>query len=106
MFRDEAAGKQITNSCNLRPKLYGFKTEGEDDYIKCKGIKKNVIKKSITYQDLVDCLNNETKEMRQMNIIKSEKHQMKSVKVSKIALSGNDNKRKICDDKMHTFKYA
>ena len=49
MFKDEVAGKQITHFCGLRPKSYAFKTEGEDDHKKCKGIKKTVIEKSITY---------------------------------------------------------
>ena len=41
--------------------------------------------------------------MREMNIIRSEKHEVNSVKVSKIALSGNDNKRKICKNKINTL---
>ena len=52
MLKDEDAGKQITHFCGLRPKLYAFKTKGEDDHKKCKGIKKNVIEKCITYDNL------------------------------------------------------
>ena len=39
-FKDEVAGRQITHFVGLRPKLYSFKVEGENDNKKCKGIKK------------------------------------------------------------------
>ena len=95
MFKDEAAGKQITHFVGLRPKLYSYKIDGKE-IKKCKGIKKNVIEKEITFEDYVDCLHNETVEMRSMNIIRSENHNNNSIKVNKIALTGNDNKRIIC----------
>ena len=45
MFKDEVAGKQITYFVGLRPKLYSFKIEESKKVRKCKGIKKNVVKK-------------------------------------------------------------
>ena len=53
MFKDEVAGKQITHFVGLRPKLYSFKIEECRGVLggsippvkKCKGIKKNVVKK-------------------------------------------------------------
>ena len=47
MFRDEVAGRQITHFVGLRPKLYSFKVEDGRLTKKCKGTKKNVIKKGI-----------------------------------------------------------
>ena len=93
MFKDEAAGKQIMHFVGLRPKLYSYKIKGKDDVKKCRGIRKNVIEKTITFEDYVNCLNNETVEMRQINIIRSKNHDINSIKVTKIALSRNDNKR-------------
>ena len=49
MFKDEVAGKQITCFVGLRPKLYSFKIEDSKEVRKCKGIKKNVIKKEIRF---------------------------------------------------------
>lgn len=43
VFKDEAAGKQITHFVGLRPKLYSNKIENVEEK-KLKGIKKNVIK--------------------------------------------------------------
>ena len=50
-FKDEAAGKQITHFVGLRPKLYTYKIEEEGEKRKAKGVKKNVIKKSLSFED-------------------------------------------------------
>ena len=54
-FKDEAAGKQITHSVGLRPKLYTYKIEEEGEKRKAKGVKKNVIKKSLSFDDYKKC---------------------------------------------------
>ena len=101
MFKDEVAGKQITHFVGLRPKLYSFKVE-DSTVKKCKGIKKNVVKKGIDFQDYVDCLNSGKKQMRKMKIIRSENHEIYSKEVNKVALSNEDDKRILCEDKVHT----
>ena len=55
MFKDEVAGKQITCFVGLRPKLYSFRIK-DKEVRKCKGIKKNVIKKKLDFDDYVQCL--------------------------------------------------
>ena len=40
--------------------------------------------------------------MRTMNVIKSENHQIYSKEVNKLALSGDDDKRILCKDKVNT----
>ncbi|CAH3175005.1 unnamed protein product [Porites evermanni] len=71
MFKDEVAGKQITHFVGLRPKLYSFKVEEDKTTKKCKGIKKNVVKKSMGFDDYVQCLFSGKKQMRSMKIIRS-----------------------------------
>ena len=44
-FKDEVAGQQITHFVGLRAKLYSYNIERNEDIPKCKGIKKNGIKK-------------------------------------------------------------
>ena len=105
MFKDEVAGKQITHFVGLRPKLYSYKVEDEKDFKKCKGIKKNVVKKSIDFDDYVKCLFTGEKEMRKMKIIRSEKHDIYSKEVNKIALSSEDDKRAVLKDKVHTLAF-
>ena len=105
MFKDEVAGKQITHFVGLRPKLYSFKIEEDREVRKCKGIKKNVVKKKLDFDDYVKCLFSGEKEMRSMKIIRSEKHDIYSKEVNKIALSNEDDKRIVLEDKMHTLAF-
>ena len=105
MFKDEVAGKQITHFVGLRPKLYSYKVEDEKELKKCKGIKKNVVKKSIDFDDYVKCLFSGEKEMRKMKIIRSEKHDIFSKEVNKVALSNEDDKRQVLKDKINTLAF-
>ena len=97
MFKDEVAGRQITHFVGLRPKLYSFKIEGVQDVRKCKGIKKNVVKKKLDFDDYVQCLLSGKKQMRNMKIIRSENHDLFSKEVNKVALSNEDDKRKVLE---------
>ena len=103
MFKDEVAGKQITRFVGLRPKLNSFDIEEDKEVRKCKGIKKNVVKKGLKFDDYVKCLFSGEKEMRKMKIIRSEKHEIYSKEVNKIALSNEDDKRKVFKDNIHTL---
>ena len=103
MFKDEVAGKQITRFVGLRPKLYSFDIEEDKEVRKCKGIKKNVVKKKLDFNDYVKCLFSGEKELRKMKIIRSEKHDIYSKEVNKIALSNEDDKRLVLEDSVHTF---
>ena len=89
----------------MRPKLYSFKIEEDKEVRKCKGIKKNVIKKKLDFDDYVKCLFSGEKEMRKMKIIRSEKHDIYSKEVNKIALSNEDDKRKILKDSVIPFSF-
>ena len=102
MFKDEVAGKQITCFVGLRPKLYSFRIEEDKEVRKCKGIKKNVIKKKLDFDDYVQCLFLGEKEMRKMKIIRSEKHEIYSKEVNKVALSNEDDKRTTLFGKLKT----
>ena len=101
-FKDEAPGKQITDFVGLRPKLYSFKVEGKGETRKAKGVKKNVIKKSLSFEDYKKCLFSKEEVMKEMNI-RSKNHDIYSMTVNKLALSSNDDKRLICSNKIDTF---
>ena len=103
MFKDEVAGKQITHFVGLRPKLYSFKIEEDREVRKCKGIKKNVIKKKLDFDDYVQCLFLGKKQMRSMKIIRSENHDIYSKEVNKVALSNEDDKREVLLGKVKTI---
>ena len=115
MLKDEVAGRQITHFVGLRPKLYSFKVEDpttagvggitkkSDEVRKCKGVKKNVVKREISFEDYTQCLFSGEKQMKSMKIIKSKNHDLYSKELNKIALSNDDDKRSVMEDCIHTL---
>ena len=65
-------------------------------------MKKNVIKNSLSFDDYKKCLFSEEEVRKDMNIIRSENHEIYSMRVNKLALSANDDKRMICKNKIDT----
>ena len=61
------------------------------------------MKKDISFEDYVQCLFSGEKQMRSMKIIRSENHDIYSKEVNKVALSNEDDKRKVLRDKIHTL---
>ena len=80
--------------------IYSFKVE--DNSETRKGVKKNVIKNALSFEDYKECLFSEEEVMKDMNIIKSKHHDIYSMTVNKLALSANDDKRLICENKINT----
>ena len=101
MMKDETSGVEITEFVGLRSKLYSYRV-AEKEEKKCKGIKKAVVKDTITFNDYVKCLFSGQEQMRKMNVLRSEKHQIYAETVNKVALSANDDKRTILEDRIHT----
>ena len=103
MMKDEAGGKIIEEFVGLRSELYSYKMfEGKEEK-KCKGIKKVVVKKQISFEDYKECLLSKQPQMRKINVIRSHQHEIFSETVNKIALSANDDKRIILDDGISTL---
>ena len=76
MFKDETAGTQIEEFVGLRTKLHSYKQFEGEEHKKCKGIKRNVIKISITHEDYRDCLFSRCEHFRNMNVLRSHLHEM------------------------------
>ena len=113
MMKDEAGGKVMVEFVGLRSKLYAYRVdeyEGrcEKDFCdgscddkkcigngskKCKGVKKPVVKDSITFEHYKDSLFNNTTHIAKFNTLRSRKHEITADCVTKIALSANDDKR-------------
>ena len=79
------------------------KGENKREIDQAKGVKECVIKKSLSFEDYKKCLFTEEKETREMNIIRSQNHDIYSMTVNKVALSANDDKRLICENKINTL---
>ena len=84
----------MTEFVTLRPELYSYrKLDGTEDK-KCKGIKKCVIKKTLTFEDYKACLLNQTNESvyRFQLMFRSSKHEVHTIEVNKVALNRDDDK--------------
>ena len=64
LMKDELGGKIMREFVALTPKLYSYKKlDGSEDK-KCKGIKKCVVKKTLTFEDYKTCLLSDSTEYR------------------------------------------
>ena len=103
MFKDEAGGKIIDEFVGLRAKLYSYKTLDGEESKKCKGVKRLVVKNSITHEDYKNCLFTGTEQLRKMNVIRSHKHDIYTEEVNKVALSSIDDKRHMLEGQTTTL---
>ena len=104
LMKDELGGTIMTEFVTLRRKLYSFRKlngaeapEGpcfmEDK--KCNGIKKCVVKKTLSFDDYKNCLLNPINESvyRSQLMFRSSKHEVNTIKVNKVTLNRDDDKQ-------------
>ena len=65
-----------------------------------------MIKRELKFNDWKDCLSNNKVVLKSQQKFKSERHDVYTENVSKIALSSNDNKRLRSFDKITTYPYG
>ena len=93
LMKDELGGKIMIEFVALRPKLYSYKKlDGSEDK-KCKGIKKCIVKKTLTFEDYKTCLFSDSTEYRSQLIFRSSKHEVHTIEVNKVAFNRDDDKR-------------
>ena len=85
LMKDELGGEIMTEFVMLRPKMYAYKT-GSADSKKCKGIKKCIVKKTISFEDYKNCLFSGETSFRSQLMFRSLKHEVKTLEVNKLAL--------------------
>ena len=103
LMKDELGGKIMTEFVALRPKLYSYKKlDGSEDK-KSKGIKKCVVKKTLTFEDYKTCLFNDSTEYRSQLMFRSPKHEVHTIEVNKVTLNRDDDKRISRKDWISTF---
>ena len=93
LMKDELGGKIMKEFIGLRPKMYSYKIGEKDEPKKCKGIKKCVVKKAISFEDYKRCLFEGRVIHRSQLLFRSSKHKIKTLELNKLALSREDNKR-------------
>ena len=106
MMKDECSGEVMVGFVGLRAKLYATKMDTGVESKKCKGINKTVTKNDIAFEDYKNVLFNQTTQMRKMNVIRSYGHEVYTETVNKTALSGDDDKRIVGEDRIRTMAYG
>ena len=92
LMKDELGGEIMTEFVTLRPKMYAYKT-GSAESKKCKGIKKCVVRKTISFKDYKACLFGGGSSYRSQLMFRSLRHEVRTLEVNKLALSRDDDKR-------------
>ena len=90
-MKDELEGEIMKEFVSLRPKMYSYRV-GNAELKKCKGIKKCVVKKMITFDDYKDCLFEGRNVYKSQLLFRSNKHEIKTLEVNKLALNSQDDK--------------
>lgn len=106
LFKDELNGIIMTEFVGLRSKMYSVRAGGIEKMKKAKGVKRYVLKKTITFDDYVDCIKNNCSVIRNQNSFRSKNHTVFSIKQVKVALNPFDNKRFILEDNICTLPWG
>ena len=92
LMKDELGGEIMTEFVTLRPEMYAHKT-GSAESKKCKGIKKCIVHKMISFEDYKACLFGGGSSSRSQLMFRSLRHEVRTLEVNKLALSRDDDKR-------------
>ncbi|XP_071575633.1 uncharacterized protein [Temnothorax nylanderi] len=106
LMKDENNGAIMTEFVGLRAKMYALRVDGKKDCKKAKGVKNNVVARTITFDDYTRCLRDEIEMTRSQSCIRSKKHKVYTVSETKIALSPYDDKRYIIPDSTDTLPWG
>ena len=106
LMKDELGGTIMTEYVALRPKTFSYLTDDCEEDKKAKGTKKCVIKRRLKFNDYKDCLLNNEIMLKSQQRFKSEKHDVYTAEVNKIALSSNDDKRLQTFDRITSYRYG
>ena len=92
LMKDELGGEIMKEFVSLRPKMYSYRV-GNAEPKKYKGIKKCVMKKTITFDDYKDYLFKGRNVYKSQLLFRSDRHEIKTLEVNKLALNSQDDKR-------------
>ena len=96
----------MTEFVALRPKTYSYLADDCKENKKAKGTKKCVIKQRLKFDDYKDCLLNNEIILKSQQRFKSERHDVYTGEINKIARSSNDDKRLQTFDRITSYPYG
>ena len=104
LMKDELGGKIMAEFVALRPKTYSYLMDDGGNDKKAKGTKKCVIKRRLKFNDYKDCLINSEIILNQR--FKSDRHDVYTEEINKIALSCNNDKTLQTFDRITSYPYG
>ncbi|XP_025159353.1 uncharacterized protein LOC112589602 [Harpegnathos saltator] len=106
LMKDENDGAIMTEFVGLRAKMYALKVDSKNDTKKAKGVKTNVVARTITFDDYMQCLRDEVEKQRRQSCIRSKMHKVYTVSELKTALSPYGDKRYIVPNSTDTLPWG
>ncbi|KYN03866.1 hypothetical protein ALC62_05271 [Cyphomyrmex costatus] len=86
--------------------MYALGVQGKKDTKKAKGVKSNVVARSITFDEYTRCLNGAIEMTRRQSCIRSKLHEVYTISETKITLSPHDDKRYIVSVSTDTLPWG
>lgn len=105
-MKDENSGEPMSEFAGLRAKMYCTKVKHHDSMKKAKGVKRYVLKKSITFDDYYRCIRENCTITLPQNSIRAKMHNVYTITQNKLALSPFDNKRCILGNNIDTLPWG
>jgi hypothetical protein len=109
VFKDELGGVPMKEFVALRPKMYSYiydKNDQEVNEKRCKGISRAVVKKELMHKHYRDTLLNSKQSKHTMFGLRSDHHIMYCDKITKTSLSAFDDKRYWLGDGITSLAYG
>ena len=106
LMKDELGGKIMTELVALRRKTYSYLMDDGEGDKKAKGTKKCLIKRRLKFNDYKDCLLSNDIILKSQQRFKSERHDVYTEEIYKIALRSNDDKRLPTFDRITSYCYG
>ena len=92
LIKDELGSEIMKVFVSLRPKMHSYRV-GNSEPKKCKGIKKCIVKRTISFDDYKRCLFSGESSHRSQLLFRSRKHEVRTLEVNKLVLRREDDKR-------------
>ena len=103
LFKDELGGKIVKVLFGIRAKTWAYLMDDDSEHKRAKKQKKYIIKKDLMVKNYEDCLFNIKIILKSQQVYP---YNVYTVKIIKIALSSNDDKRLQIFDRITTYPYG
>ena len=105
-LKDELGGKIVKVFFGVRAKTWAYLMDDDSEHKRAKETKKYIIKKDLMVKNYEDCLFNIKIILKSQQVFRSDHHNVCTVKIIKIALSSNDDKRLQIFDRITTYPHG